>query len=171
MLGGLDFEGLFLIQVSEVGIWLMPEESIVVEVDLSIQSVELAVLGQEKGIDFEQRRIKINIRPVEREHERRGFVNHLVGQTDSKGELPGLEPEQPTAGINGFFENLGRIGRSYFFDFHAARRRRHKHQSGNRAVENYTEVEFLLYPQAFFNQKAPDLVAFGAGLMGHQVFA
>src|SRR5262245_48779973 len=120
MFGGFDFERLFLVEVSEVCIWLMPEQGIVVEIDFCIESIKLAVLGKQEGIDLEQRRIKIDISAVERQHESCGFTNDLVGEADSKRELAGLKREQSTAGINSLLENLGRIGRGYFLDFHAA---------------------------------------------------
>src|SRR5215471_17164375 len=147
----------------------MAEQSVVVEIDFCIQGIKLAVFGEQEWIDLEQRCIEVDVSPIQRQHESGGFINDLIGKPDSESELARLEWQQAGAGIDRFFEDLGRIGGRHLFDFHSAGSRGHEHQSRDRAIENYAKVEFLFNPQALFDQEAADFAALWAGLMGHEL--
>src|SRR5580693_5091059 len=57
VLGGLDFERIFLGDVAQFAKISMPEQSVVVEIDLGIQSKQTAIGATHKRINFHQGRI------------------------------------------------------------------------------------------------------------------
>ncbi len=59
----------------------------------------------------------------------------------------------------------------HFLDFHAARRARHDHRSGDGAVHQDAQVKLALDVQAFLDQQALHDAPGGAGLRRHQLHA
>ncbi len=57
-LGSFHFQRIFFVQVAQFEQILVAEQGVVVEVDLGVERVDLAVLGQDERIDFGERGVE-----------------------------------------------------------------------------------------------------------------
>ena len=64
-LGGFDFERIFFVEIAQFAKILVAEERVVVEGHLGVERDELAVAGEDEGIDFEQRGVGVDERAMQ----------------------------------------------------------------------------------------------------------
>ena len=150
----------------------MPEQRVVVEVDLGVERVHLAVLGEDEGIDLGQRCV----------HFEYALTSAIIactaapwtrrGNADAERQLARLErPASPNPGSIGLLQDLLRRFRGHFFDVHAAGGRRH--QDGLALPRDRARCRGTVPfdRQRFFHQEALDHAPFRAGLMRDQCHA
>src|SRR5215475_4562742 len=167
--GGFDLERRFFVEVAQFGVFFVAVERVVVEIDLRVQRVKLAVFGQKEGVDFEERGVHFNERPIEREHELRGLADQLRRQAQAERQIAPLERLHPDGRIDVFLQyHFGRLGRD-LLDVHAAGGRGHEDQLRHRAVEQQSQIELLFNFQTLFDEQRAHGAAFGTSLMRDQI--
>ena len=76
----------------------MPEERVVVEVDLGVEREELVVLGGDEGIDFKQRGVGVDEGAIEAQKKADSLIDLRRLEPQRKGQLARLPGPNPTAG-------------------------------------------------------------------------
>ncbi len=170
-LGGFDFVGIFFIQIAVFNDFGMTEEGVGVEIELGVQSLDVAVAFQDQRVDFRQGGIGFHVALVQLLDLGLGLGHGVGGNADALGQVQGLLVGDADQGINEFLEDLLGGGVGHFLDVHTAFGGGHDGDLLGSAVGQDSQVVFLLDVGAFFNQQAADLLAFRAGLVGHQLHA
>src|SRR5262245_78613 len=166
---GFDLERGFFVEVAQFGVFLVTIERVVVEIDLRVQRVKLAVLGQKEGVDFEERGVHFDEGPIEREHELRGFAGELRRQAQAERQIARLERLHPDGGVDVFLQDFFRGLGCDLLDVHAACGRGHKNQLRDRAVEQQSQIKLLFDLQPLFDEQGSHGAAFGTGLVRDQI--
>src|SRR6266550_4377181 len=129
VLGGLDFEGVFFIEISQLAELFVAEQRVVVKSHLGVEGHQLAVPGQNAGIDFEQRSVGVREGAIEGLQKGRSVVDDFEGQAESESNLAGLIRFEADRRMDGLAQNRGGIFLGEFLDFHAARRTGHENDA------------------------------------------
>src|SRR5262245_38343959 len=167
--GGFDLERRFFVEVAQLSVFFVAVERVVVEIDLRVQRVKLAVFGQQEGVDLEERGVHFDERPIEREHELRGLADQLRRQAQPEHQIARLERLHADGRRDVFLQNLfGGLGRD-LLDVHAAGGRGHEDQLRDRAIEQHSQIELLFDFQTLFDEQRAHGAAFGTGLMRDQI--
>jgi len=87
VLGGLDLEGLLLVEVAQLDELGMAKERVVVEVDLRVEGEDVARLRDQEGVDLDERRVGALEGAVEGEHEGLGLFTTSGGRPRPKASL------------------------------------------------------------------------------------
>ena len=116
----------------------MPVERVIVDVDLGVQRVDLAVFRQDERVDFGQRRVNSIVGLSERGHGGHRCIDARCGDAHPEREIPALKRSQAVTGFERFAQNQFRRFGSHLFDLHSARGRCHEHWFAVRTVEHDT---------------------------------
>ena len=120
VLGGLDLGRVFLVDVAQLGDVLVPEERVVVEVDLGVEAEELAGLGHDQRVDLEQRSCPSRRRRVELADQLDALVDLVACQLQRRGDFAAVERRIAGGRIDRQRDDLvGRVVRD-LLDVHAA---------------------------------------------------
>ena len=149
----------------------MTEKGAVIEVQLGIKGHDIVIPGKHHGVDFSQGAILAYKGIVKAAHEFLGGAHSLFGQAQLVSHAAGLEGQQAHCRVDGLLENLLRGFGGYLLDFHAALSGSHHHHPGCVAVNDEGKIVFFLDICTGFDKKTVNLLAFGAGLVGHQHLA
>ena len=116
----LDLGGFLLIKVAQrLDVW-MTEHGVVVEADLGVEAVELAVLGHHERVDLDEARVFLQEKPVERGHQLGALLCLIAFELERGGDDAGMEGAEPRGRIDGKRDDLfRRLGRN-LFDVHSA---------------------------------------------------
>src|SRR6185369_9826391 len=165
---GLDLKRLFLVEIAQLQVFFVTIESVVIEVDLSIEGNQTIVLGQQEGIDLDKRGVDLVVGVIQSEHELCRLIDEFAWKPKTERKLPCLERPQANRRIDGLFENnIGRFGRD-LFDIHPACGGGHEYVSSGHTVERDPKIKLFVDRQTFFDQQSLDLTSLGAGLMRHE---
>src|SRR5262249_30409308 len=110
-------------------------------------------------------------RTVECTHESHSFINRILRQTQTIGQLAALEVDETDRGINSSAQNLLWRTGSDFFDLYSAFGTRHHCHARRSPVNDHTEVIFFGNVAALLDRDFLHLFTLGTGLMGDQFFA
>ncbi len=168
---GLHFERVLFVQVAQLDQILVPVQRVVIQGDLGVERVDLAVRGEDERIDFGQRGIGRHIRLGERGHGRRGRIHAGRRDADAECQLARLERRQAGRRVEGLLQNRLRRPGGDFLDLHAARRRGHEDRLALDAVEHDAQVQLALDGQRFFDQQPLHDSPGGTGLVRNQPHA
>ena len=89
-LRSFHFERIFFVQVAQFGQILVAEHRVVVEVDLGVERVNLAVLRQDERIDLGERRVHLDACFRQRDHRCRRAVHGGRRNADAERQLARL---------------------------------------------------------------------------------
>src|SRR5690606_23509264 len=140
-----------------------------VEVHLRVERQHLAVAGDDQRVDFGQARVGFPECLVQRLQHLTALVDGALGNTDLAGNVFGFGVGQTGERIDEHLVDfLGRLGGD-FFDVHTAFAGGHQRHALGAAIDDHADVQFFLDVGAFLDQQTTDLLAFGAGLVRHQL--
>ena len=97
-----------------------------------------------------------------------GLIHDGGLEIHTEGHAPGLEGHEAHHRVNELFEYLLRRFRRDLLDVHAAFFRPHHHHFRRLAVDDETQIVFLLDVRPFLDEEAVHLLALRAGLMRDQ---
>ena len=146
----------------------MAEQRVVVEADLGVEADELAILGDDERVHFEQAHVLLGERAVEPgEH-----LAHLLLQIAIQPKRFRNAQHMVRADVGCRIDRegqdlLGRVVR-HLLDIHAAFGRNHDRDPRGHAVDQHREIELPGDRRAFLDVEAIDLLALRAGLMSDQ---
>ena len=149
----------------------MPEERVVVEVDLRVERKHALVSGHDQGIDLRKGGIGLVEGLVQGLQEITRLRYCLLRHADLARNVRRVLVSQALHRVDRHLVDfLGCRGR-HLLDVHAALARGHEHHPLRAAVDDHANVEFFSDVGAFLDQQAPDFLAVGAGLVGLQLHA
>ncbi len=149
----------------------MAEQRAAVHVDLGVQAVQVALVGDHQRVHFDQRQILL-FEQLRQAHENfRELVDLLAFQTQLERDLAGLIGLRADQRVDDRFENFlgGFLGD--FLDLHAALGGRHEHHPAGGTVEHRAQIQFAGDVGAGFHQNFGDRLAVFIGLERHQALA
>ena len=170
----LNFEastssGRFLFEIAQIFEFWMAVERVVVESDFCIERHQAAIAGDDAGIDFHERCVRLHKCTIERLKKRHCRVHNFRREAESEGEFARLKRLQSRGGMNRLAQNRFGIVLRDFFDFHSAGGAGHKHGRAHRAIDENAEIKFALDVEAFFDQQAANDAPFRARLRSNEI--
>ena len=156
MLPGRRFAGVLLRDVAHRRQVLVAVQGVVVQVDLGVQGQQVAVLGDDQGVDLHQAGIAVGEQSVQACHQLLQFPNLAALQAQTETQLAALVGLQAGGRVDvGGEDLLGRVG-GHLFDVHPPGRRGHKQQPSPPAVHQHTQIEFARRRGRQFHQQVVD---------------
>ena len=147
---------------------LVPEQCIVVEIDLGIETDHLAVPGDDEGIDLEQTHVPRGERIVQSFDDPAALfcavAIKLQGRRNAAPDMRLIAGSLIDLERQDFLRSMLRD----FFDIHAAFRRRDEGDTARRPIDERGKIEFASDRRALFDVKPPDDPSFLARLMGNE---
>ena len=120
MLRSFAFRLVFLRLVTQFRDFLLPEQGAAIDVDFAVKRDDVARLGRNQRIDFNQARIRIEVQPVQLLDEVAELAHLLLVEFEAKGQLTCLVVLQPGIRCDRDREYLLRRFRSHFLNIHPA---------------------------------------------------
>src|SRR5690606_18755438 len=171
VLAGFNFSRIFFSQVTESHDIGVTEQSVAVEVELGVQSDDVARAGQDQRVDLGQFSVGFGVALVQLLEFSNGVFDRSVRHADTASQLGGLLVGQANSRVHEFFQNGVGVALGHFFNFHAAFAGSHHGHALGSTVGNDTDVVFLLDVRAFLDQQATHFLAFRASLVSDQLHA
>jgi len=146
------------------------EQGVVIQEHFAIHGQELALIGDDQGVDLGQRSVAFDKGHVEPLGDLDKVANQFFGQSDGVSQVPPLEFLQPEKGFDGDLGDALGGGAGDLFDFDAAFGGGHHHRPTPGPVNDDAEIDLLgnvggLVQQDFFDGEPFDLHAQDLG--GH----
>ena len=171
VVGGFGFELVLLVKVSPRGQVRMPEQGIVVEIDLGVQGEDLTFTGCHQGIDLGQGTVHFHVHFVEPQDETKRLTHQGALQSQPESKPPRLKGLQPHPRVHLFPEDLFRSPGGHLLDFHPTFWTGHDHQLALGPVQGDAQIEFPVDITGLLHQDLLHLLAIGTGLVRDQVHA
>src|SRR5208282_488196 len=171
MLGGLDLARILLGVVAHVGNGMPPEQRIVVERHLGIESEDPVILGHDERIDLDHGGIEIAERTVAAEDACDSAADLLQSEAKTEGELPRLKRLESNRRLDHNLQDFFWMLFGDLLDFHAAEARCDDPHPLDLPVENEPEVYLPLERFGDLNIDSLNDLALWAGLIGDEGFA
>src|SRR5690606_30597943 len=169
-LGSMSFARIFLRRVTHGLQVFVTVQSVAVDHNFGIQTVQVAFVGDHQRVDFQQGQVFV-LEQLGQAQENVGELLDLIPfQTQLECQLTALVSHSANQRINSGFQNFFRRFFRYFFNFHAALSRGHKNNTTRGTVYHRTQIQFLGDVGAAFYQNATDRLTFLISLISHQVF-
>ena len=146
----------------------MPEQGVVVEVELGIEAEQVSLPGLHQGVDLQERAVGLDEGLVEVLQQRHRLLDLGRGEAEFEGDLARLEGAQPDQRIDRLEEDFFRGVGGDFLDVHPPFGAGHQGHLGGGAIDQEGDVELVKDVAAFFDQHALDDLAFRAGLVGDE---
>ncbi len=147
----------------------VPEERVVVEVHLRVESDHVARPRDEERVDLGERRVRRDVRLRERDQEADGLLVRLALEAERVRELARLVRLQAPRGLERLLDDGIGVLRRDDLDLHAALPAHHHDGPADRAVERDPEVELLGDVQGLLDEDLLDLLPVRAGLVRHEL--
>ena len=171
MLGGLDLQRILLVHVPQLGDVPLPEHRVVVEVHLRVQGVDIALRVHHQRVDLDQGSVGFQVGRHHAGHDRLDLARRAAFESEPGRDPPALERQHAEQRIDQLPQDRVGIRLGHVLDVHAARARCHQEGAFGGAVQGHAQVELPVDFQGFLDQHLAHLLAFGAGLVGHQLHA
>ena len=164
---GPHLDRVLLAQVAQRFDVLVPEQGVVVEVDLGVEDDHVALLGDRQRVDLGEARVLLQEHLREGVHDRLGLVHLVAGEAEFVGQPAGLERQQARSpgetGTLMIFSGCLAATSSMSMPPSALAIRTGTPMG---AVEDHAEVELLGRLGVGLDDQLADLLAFRAGLLG-----
>ena len=138
------------------------------KVHFRIEADEIACARHHKRVDLQQARILLQQHLVERADELDALLDRISFKPQRKRDLAAVKAGIAGCRVDGHGEDFLRRLRRHFLDIHAALGRGYEGDARGGAVDQRGEIELAVNVAPVFHIDAPDFLALGAGLMGHQ---
>src|SRR4051812_22692042 len=106
VLRGFDFERIFFGDVAQIAKIRMPEERVVVEVDLGIEREDATIAGSDQRIDFDERSVGLDVSLVKSEQDLDGVSGFLRAESEPERDFVGLKRLKSDTGIDVLLEKF-----------------------------------------------------------------
>ena len=150
---------------------LLAEDRVGVDVDLGVERHELAGLGDDERIDFEQRRVALEIDAIQRHEDRLELADLRALEAEAERELAALVGLQAGGGIDVHAQDFLRRVFGDFFDVHAARCGGDDRDAAALAIQRERQIDLALDVRTRLDVHRFDGQPFGTGLFGDQALA
>ncbi|TPV97883.1 MAG: hypothetical protein USCAAHI_02684 [Beijerinckiaceae bacterium] len=171
MLGGLDLARVLLRMVAHVGDATAPEQRIVVERHLGIESEDPVVLGHDERIDLDHGGVEIAECAVAAKDAGDGAADLLEREAKTEGEFARLEGLEPHRRLDHHLQDFLWMVLGDLLDFHAAEAGCDDPHPLDLPVENEAEVNLALERFGDLDIDPLHDFALGARLIGDEGFA
>ncbi len=158
----------FLCDVTHLREIGLPEERIVLDVDLCIERDDAAVFRHDQRIDLDEARIAFLDEPREPLEDSAELRHLLPGKPQAESELPDLVVLQACCGMDIDREYLLGIRARDLLDIHAAGGRRHDGYALGRPIHEKAQIELVLDARAALDIDLIHGQPVRAALMGHE---
>src|ERR1700691_2604842 len=165
---GLDFLGVLLGRIAQCSDVRMTIKRVVVEAHFSIETEELAVLGDNQRIDFEETHVFGEKGVIELRQRNFRLLADLAAQAERPRHGVAMMGHKARRRVDRERKNFLRIGAGDFLDLHPAFSRGDERDARRRAIDQRREIIFALDIRAFLDIEAMHFLAVRAGLMRHQ---
>ena len=149
----------------------MTEQSVGVEVELRVQSHDLAFAVAVQRVDFNQRRVGFHVALVQLLEDVHGLCGGISRHADGVSDLLGLGIAQTGQRIDELGDDFLGGGVGHFLNVHAAFAGSDERDLLGGAVRDHGHVIFFVDVSAVFDVQAADFLAFGASLVGLELHA
>ncbi len=146
----------------------MPEQRVVVEVELGVERQQLAVLGDDQRVDLDQRGILVDEQAVQTAEELIETLDLFAVEIELEAQSAALPRGQPGHRVDEHGVDLFRRRRGDFLDVHPAFRRGDDGEAFRFAIESDREVQLAGDLATGLDVDLAHELALGAGLLGHQ---
>ncbi len=168
VLRGLHLAGVLFIKVPEPQDILLPEECVVIHLDLRVQRDQRLPAGDHQRIDLEQGTVGLDEEPVEVRDQRGERSGKGSGETETAGDLPALTGPDPGERIDQHPDDLLGVSGRDLLDVHSPGPAGDDHDLGGGAVRKDGEIQLLGDIQALLHQDLPDRFSLRSRLGGDQ---
>ena len=139
-----------------------------VKAHLGVETFQIALVGDDQGVDLEHLHVFFDEHLVERAHQRHALLDLRAGEAEVEGDAATVERLIAGRGINREAEDFFGGGGRDLLDIHAAFGGGDEADAGGHAVDQQGEIHFGLDAGAVLDIDAVDLLAGRAGLLGHE---
>ncbi len=154
--------------ILQIGQILVPEQGVVIQVQLRIQRQQFAGRGDDQWIDFEQTGVAFLHQPEGGGQQGGKSADLFAFQAQSEREVAALVRLQPCRRTDYFGQDGVRIPNRHLLDIHATGRRGHDHEAFPAAIDQHAEVELPFQGNGFLDQNGIDRQSGRPGLSGYQ---
>ena len=147
---------------------LLAEDRVGIDVELGVERHELAALGDDERIDFEQRGIALEVDAIQRHEDGLELAHLRALEAEAEGELAALVGLQAGGGIDVHAQDF--LGRMFgdFFDVHAARFGGDDRDAAALAIQRERQVDLAFDVRTRLDVHRLDGQPFRTGLFGDQ---
>ena len=148
----------------------MPEQRVVIQVDLGIQRHQVAAAGDNQGVNLHQRTVVVGEYSAQVAHDACAGLGLSAFQAQLGRQAPGLKGHKAHDRVNDFVMDVLGSGGGNLFDVHATRRAGQKDRASSNPVDGDGEIQLSGYVGQCFDQDVVHRRPFRTGLRGDQTF-
>src|SRR6056297_203925 len=165
---GLKLFGVFFGGVAQLGDVGVAVDRVAVKAHLGVEAFEIALVGDNEGVDLEHLHVLFEEQFIERAHQFDALFDLRAGEAEVEGDAATVERLIAGGRIDREAEDfLGRFF-GHFFDVHAAFGGAYEGHAAGLTVDQKGEVKLGFDAGAVFDVDAVDLFARRTSLLGHE---
>ena len=164
----LELLGILFGGVAQLGDVGMAVDRVRVKAHLGVETLEIALVGDDERVDLEHLHVLLEEQLVERAHHRDALLDLRALEAQRERDAATVERLIARGRIDREAEDLFRRAGRDLLDIHAALGRGHEAYPRGAAIHQKGEIHLALDAGAVLDIDAVDLLARGAGLLGHE---